>query len=75
MAAQDAPVRLRVAIMARSTAFRGLPSLFPLGLGHEMQHYERWGLLILQAKCLRDGGRSQVKRNRTNILLPLSRVS
>ena len=34
-----------------------------------MQHYERWGLSILRAKCLRDGGRSQVKRNRTIILM------
>ncbi len=34
-----------------------------------MQHYERWGLLILRAKCLRDGGRLQEKRNRTSILL------
>ncbi len=34
-----------------------------------MQHYERQGLLILRAKCLRDGGRLQEKRNRTAILL------
>jgi len=34
-----------------------------------MQHYERWGLLILRAKLLRDGGLAEWKRNRTSILL------
>jgi hypothetical protein len=56
---------------SRSVHERFWPSqLFPLGLGQEMQHYERRGLLILRAKCLRDSGRLQEKRNRTVILLP-----
>ncbi len=49
--------------------FPGPAQLLAFGLGQEMQHYERWGLLILRAKCLRDGGRLQEKRNRTSILM------
>ncbi len=49
--------------------FPGPPQSLPFGLGQEMQHYERRGLLILRAKCLRDGGRLQEKRNRTGILM------
>ncbi len=55
--------------------FPGPSQLLAFGLGQEMQHYERRGLSILRAKCLRDGGRLQEKRNRTGILLRPSRGS
>ena len=66
MAAQDAPERGYFGAIHR---FPRPSQLLAFGAGSEMQHYERWGLLILRAKCLRDGGQLQEKGNRTTILM------
>ncbi len=58
--------------MGDSGAIYGFPwpaQPLAFGLGQEMQHYERWGLLNLRAKCLRDGGRLGRERNTTSLLL------